>query len=379
MGMLVAQPPQTQQYHIQDMPIILIHMGFDDCGNPIPVLGSESPKGGLAHERGAREFKNAGRLMKANIPAVLPGAWGTYDSVSWKNEPLEFVILGLEDKSLTRVADCCESKRTREKPAAALLNSVQGLSDEMVAFVKTRFDFYSPAREMELALRCYAEVAHEEGVSIRRMHEEANIVRFAGHMGNFSYEPRTRRITLHDFDSAVATEELPEKTIGLSRIRDIESALDGLFLSYIRLGIFEKLSSEVRNKHNPFTAFLQGYFENKPELQEQLASTGQVVLAFFERQSAPLARMSTLDQVLRHIGTCQIELTGLSFPHVMNLYAASRHSQKHSLPYSANEWSQKYDCFLRARMEVMIKTSEEYTRRFGSPAEVMRRRDQGLA
>ena len=101
------------------------------------------------------------------------------------------------------------------------------------------------------------------GGSLRK-YSEAGLGRYSGHPANYTYDFGIREAILHDFDTSLEIDSLPEKARGLTIVRDVVSALWGIVQATMFSMIHTMTTPEVFLRMNPFEALLRGYFgENK--------------------------------------------------------------------------------------------------------------------
>ncbi|MDP2642962.1 MAG: hypothetical protein Q8P62_03920 [Candidatus Peregrinibacteria bacterium] len=338
---------------LDEVPVILIHMGIAENGTLYPVLDPPKPEGGLSSGRGQREFQNAAKLHKGGVSACLPIAWGCYPEIKWQNEPTEFVILGIPSDVPERLGAYFEPDTSSGRFE---------VGKGMKALIERRFEVVDTRQRKlgEPMLKITADIGKNIGRLLRSAHE-AGVARFASHLGNFSLMPNKRDLLLHDLDSSVEIDSLPPQAKALTMTRDIESAIFGFTHSITHsnaywiindLGRFEKL--------NPFKALLKGYFQEEVDAtsineasQRILDMVVQLIKIRGERPSIDAQRMWMPYAMLNLVPLCLNE--------VFKLYEKSALNQRNKLPYGLEEFNANWQRFSRQQEIMYIRASESLT------------------
>jgi hypothetical protein len=241
---------------VATVPRILIHRGIADDGSFRPVPDPEKPLGGLMSGRGMREFENTRMLHTAGVPACAPITWGRYSELTWHEEPMEWVVLSQPTGDHRRLGNMFEPKMSgvRVVPNTYLREAIS-----------KKFDVFDPKQMPTLAIRTIRDIAYKQGQTLRKAHE-AGVVRFAGHLGNWSYMPREQQVFMHDFDSSVKVSDLNSNARALSFMRDIESLTVGIMHSLGHSRMLYMVNDERKfRKFSPIGAMIEGYFSDDPD------------------------------------------------------------------------------------------------------------------
>ena len=334
----VAYPPREERYdrqHIRgeegksdpfldhmNKQYVLIHMGINPDGSFHPVVDPPRPTGGMKASRGKAEFDNAAILLKHDVPAVMPVRYGDYPELTWEGEPMGFVFLALPHRDVGRVGRYFEPQRDER-------GNLRRPNAELVELVQQRFDIMDPSNLSGPMMRFIREVEEKSGACLRGF-TDAGLARFAGHTGNFSYCVDAREVFLHDLDSSVKLDSLDPETRGLTIIRDIESALFGLFHSITHSEIYKFCDEETFARNNPFAAFLRGYFRSNDRAVQDL---GQRILEYVFNE---VKRMPQHGDTMRYMSWMSDITSRLPFDLIemlMPLFKQSELGEKYSLPY----------------------------------------------
>ncbi|MBU0536502.1 MAG: hypothetical protein KKE20_06030 [Nanoarchaeota archaeon] len=338
----IIKPPSDERFQrfFEGEKATLIHMGFGEGGSLISVADPPNPVGGLKAGRGEREFNNARRLYDAGVPAVLPICWGKYNQLFFEGKNMEFVFLGIPMKSELR-ADGLFLREERKHE----------LGDELLATIKRMYSTYSEKKKNLYAWRFLDDVAYSLGEALHDFHWKAGLVRYAGHSGNYGYDKDKKRVVLHDLDSSISHEEIPEETVGLSMIRDLASASAGLFKLYTHLFFYAKVKAEKRLKKNAFNSLFTGYFkEGDAKLIRDMGKSVQLIfedhLATLVTKKPNMAAWYTEshDKALMYVP-----------PALMVIYERTDLTKSFPLPYKAKEYLDRYIVYQKERSEFVKK------------------------
>ncbi len=334
---------------LAEIPAILIHSGIADNGSLIPMLDKPKPLGGLSHGHAKREFANAVRLYKASVPACSPITWGQYSNLHWEGKPMEFVVLAQPTATPERMGDYFESD---------VMDRRYVINQIFKHAIEKQFDLYDEKKLGLPAIKIARDMGYNMGKTIRLAHE-AGLARFAGQTGNFSYIPEKKAAYLHDFDSSIGLEDVAPRARSITILRDIESALFGIFHSIVHSQIFWILgNTEQFQKNNPIRGLLQGYFHDISgkvlEESREVKTIERIVLqliaahgenASYHHQSEwmNIAQDAFLSQIMKQL---------------MLIYRASPLHAQFRLPYGPEEYDAHLQKFIEAK-KVMYRVEIE--------------------
>gem|GEM_PF-4993553 len=327
----IVVPPNPNQFIGEG---ILVHMGINPDGTFRPVPDPPKPLGGLGEGRGKREFDNAVKLFNANVPAVIPVFWGTYKELKFQGKNMEFVILGIDAGADERVAELFES---------TIENGEIRLNPALTALMDSKVDYYSPEVRGNVALMCISEIVSRYGKTLSDFHD-AGLARFAGHSGNYSYGPENK-VILHDLDSCVAIDEIDPAIIGLSKVRDIESALFGLFHSYVHSRIYKMVDPANRRKYHLFRAFLEGYFKDDKKALNAVGEFADKLQDRFDNEAFEADKLHDIYQVMMWIQNLNYTLVPFILRELLPIYALSEQAAEHRLPYGQEQFDANFSVY----------------------------------
>lgn len=330
---------------------VVTHMGFANDGQLIAVPDPPKPYGGLKSGRGEREFENAKRLFKAGVLAVTPIYWGKYPTLIFEGSPMEFVILGMEGAAKKRVGDFFSNIQFDWEETI--------ISPELLEIANRRFEITDKKAEAIGANKVLYEIARKFGETLRKFNREGETVRFAAHGRNYSYDNSKSRVILHDLDSAIHIDEIDKKIVGLSKVRDIESAIFGIFETYWVSGINKMISRENRRKNDLFRGFLEGYFGTKET--EKLNAASERLQDELEKVFDRKKRCSTTTDLMKWVSDNHRILAPPVMHAIMPLYELDEQGREHPLLYNATEFERRYPQFVSESR----RKYEEYCRKHG--------------
>lgn len=331
---------------LDEVPVILIHMGIADNGTLYPVLDPPKPVGGLSSGRGQREFNNAAKLHQGGVSACLPIAWGRYPEIKWQNEPTEFVILGLPSDVQERLGEYFEPEVTQR--GFEVGKGMKGLIERRFEVVDSR------QRKLgEPMLKITADIGKNIGGLLRSAHE-AGVARFASHLGNFSLMPNKRDLLLHDLDSSVELDSLSPQAKALTMTRDIESAIFGFTHSITHSNAYWIINDPSRfEKLNPFKALLKGYFQEEVDAAS-IHEASQRILDMVVQLIKIRGERPSIDAQRMWMPYAATNLVPLCLNEVFKLYEKSTLNQRNKLPYGLEEFNANWQRFSR-QQEIMYQ------------------------
>ncbi|MFA6305643.1 MAG: hypothetical protein WC651_02855 [Candidatus Gracilibacteria bacterium] len=334
---------------IDEAPVILIHMGVSENGTLYPVLDPPKPIGGLAPRRGQREFQNAARLHAMGVPACLPVAWGRYPEIKWQDEPTEFVVLGLPSNVTERLGAYFEPD---------IIQNRIDVGRNMRKLIERRFDTYNPKRIEDPLLRTTKDIGENIGRVIRAGHD-ADVARFASHLGNFSFMPNNRNILLHDLDSSIRLGSIHPQARALTMIRDVESAIFGFMHSITHANIYWIVHNQGKfSGLNPFKALLKGYFRDDVDenvIEEASRKIFEMVVQLIKlRTEIPSAYNQRV-----WMESAIINLVPLCLREIFQIYEKSALNRTNTLPYGMGDLEINWQRFSRQKDEMYRKRVEE--------------------
>lgn len=348
--MVKGDDRNPQSRLVKELPQILIHRGIADDGTFRPVLDPEKPIGGLSSGKGRQEFENARVLHAARVPVCAPVTWGRYAKLTWRDEPMEWVILSQPTTDPRRISSMFEPKVVGERVV---------INDDLREAVRKRFGIDDPARETRLSLRVIKDIAFKQGRTLRKAHE-AGVLRFAGHMGNWSYMPMESEVFMHDFDSSVKANSIHKNARAMSFIRDIESLIIGMATSLGHSRLLYAMEDEgIFRKFSPIETVLKGYFENDPRTERLVEAVSRLLtekLIKWLRQmridTAPAMQMQWLSQLSFVFSQDIIDGLFDIFPH-------SELGTENALPFDKTRLRQSFERFGRESEKVSRRRIEE--------------------
>ncbi len=314
---------------------VITHMGFTNDGSLIAVPDPPKPYGGLKAGRGQREFENAKRLFNAGVLAVTPIYWGKYPTLLFEGSPMEFVILGMEEAAKKRVGNYFEYVRFDRESTP--------ISPDLLEIANRKFECLDTKAQAIGATRVLYEIMRKFGEALAKFHTDGETIRFAGHDGNYSYDTTKSRVILHDLDSSVHISEVDPKIIGLSKVRDIESAIFGIFELYWVSGLEEIISRDNRRKFDFFRAFLEGYFGDR---KDQLKVASQSLQDNLDRSFDGRRYCRTTLDLMKWMSNNHQVLAVPIMHAIMPIYEESEQGRKHILLYGASEFERRYPAFV---------------------------------
>jgi hypothetical protein len=267
----IIRPPQAEQEYEprfagnRDTPetarknprAVLAYMVFGEDGAIKSEVAEAPPKGGVTLEKAKAEYDNAMALSRKPVPAILPIAYGRYPGLSWCGKDMGFVITAVPDTNVFfRAAEYFGE-------AVWLGSEICANREVLLAALEGRFGQSTEGMRGVTIMKFMQEMNGVFGGSLRK-YSEAGLGRYSGHPANYTYDFGIREAILHDFDTSLEIDSLPEKARGLTIVRDVVSALWGIVQATMFSMIHTMTTPEVFLRMNPFEALLRGYFgENK--------------------------------------------------------------------------------------------------------------------
>jgi hypothetical protein len=201
------------------------HVGIDEAGQFRMLTPEESPLGGIFLDRAEAEYRNAAALVAVRCPSIVPIAVYRYTELDCPWQP--------------------------GRPLGAVLTA-SPVADDRRATVLFEAD-------VEQRLPTIEAMAREYGRSLRLLHE-AGLFRHNGYPSNYLFPPQLRTVVLVDLDSCRSLAECGPVRRPLEILRDIAGGFFNLGAAVLKPDWAHRFAPAELIAHDPFGAFLRGYF-----------------------------------------------------------------------------------------------------------------------
>lgn len=251
------------------------HFGIDDAGEFVLRLGTDAPLGGITLRAAIREFEAARQLQDAGVPSVGGVAvFRTSTVFGEAQEPLGISVTGRMSSD--------------DRRASALVPGWGADGDLGVG---------ESLKQLGEAYRAFGQLLH-------RFHD-AGWCRYSAHPDNLGIEP-DGTIVLVDLDTVEPMIAYPPERAELERVRDGMSGLYNLACGFFLPGVMSLVDDAMLRRHEPFSAYLEGWAPGVPGIEELGAAVVTYVieareeLRRFADVLAEPARGERLYRAIRH-------------------------------------------------------------------------------
>lgn len=242
-------PPTGEEYPFT---ATMRHVGLTADGDYTIVHSEPAPLGGMTHRRAVSEFVNASKLLRANVPSIVPFAVIQYTDCSFQGEPMGAVISLSYESAPYRLHSMHFGVENLEADAQAYYARVRnslGIAGD-------------PADEV-CRLEAIRLLAKQIGQCLNGF-AAAGLYRYSGGWDNFQYCIDRGSVLLTDLDSSRDIFEVPPDVRAFVVLRDLASALFGLLNRLYYPTVLNRYTVANLLKYDPLSEIICGFFPHAP-------------------------------------------------------------------------------------------------------------------